>query len=83
MKPITDEELMLQAQRGNPAGFSILDSRYRDAMVQYLHWRLANVRNVESICDDVFLRARRSIGTFRYPQRFSTWIFTIAYYATK
>lgn len=83
MRPITDEELMLKAQRGDLMGFSMLFDRYRDSLSQYVRFRLPNLRNVESICDEVFFRARRSAFTYRYPQKFSTWLFTIAFQATK
>jgi len=38
---------------------------------------LGNVEDVESIGQEVFLRAFRFAPTYRYPQKFSTWLFTI------
>jgi RNA polymerase sigma-70 factor (ECF subfamily) len=39
---------------------------------------LGSVEDVESIGQEVFLRAFRFAPTYRYPQKFSTWLFTIA-----
>jgi RNA polymerase sigma-70 factor (ECF subfamily) len=38
---------------------------------------LGNVEDVESIGQEVFLRAFRFAPTYRYPQKLSTWLFTI------
>jgi sugar phosphate isomerase/epimerase len=38
---------------------------------------LGNLEDVESIGQEVFLRAFRFAPTYRYPQKFSTWLFTI------
>jgi RNA polymerase sigma-70 factor (ECF subfamily) len=38
---------------------------------------LGSVEDVEAIGQEVFLRAFRFAPTYRYPQKFSTWLFTI------
>jgi RNA polymerase sigma-70 factor (ECF subfamily) len=38
---------------------------------------LGNLEDVESIGQEVFLRAFRFAPTYRYPQKLSTWLFTI------
>jgi RNA polymerase sigma-70 factor (ECF subfamily) len=38
---------------------------------------LGNVEDVESIGQEVFLRAFRFAPTYKYPQKLSTWLFTI------
>src|SRR4029450_4606198 len=38
---------------------------------------LGTLEDVESIGPEVFLRAFRFAPTYRYPQKFSTWLFTI------
>jgi RNA polymerase sigma-70 factor (ECF subfamily) len=38
---------------------------------------LGGIEDVESIAQEVFLRAYRFRATYRYPQRLSTWLFTI------
>ncbi len=73
----SDEELMHRTQRGDRQAFSILYERYNTAILSYLYRMLGNVEDVESIGQDVFLRAFRFAPTYRYPAKFSTWLFTI------
>jgi RNA polymerase sigma-70 factor (ECF subfamily) len=73
----SDEELMRRTQKGDKAAFSILYERYSGSVLSYLYRMLGNVEDVESIGQEVFLRAFRFAPTYRYPQKFSTWLFTI------
>ena len=59
------------------AAFEILYERYHSAVLSYLYRMLGNVEDVESIGQEVFLRAFRFAPTYRYPQKLSTWLFTI------
>ncbi|HEY7116138.1 MAG TPA: sigma-70 family RNA polymerase sigma factor [Tepidisphaeraceae bacterium] len=73
----SDEELMRRTQNGDKSAFSILYDRYSSAVLSYLYRMLGNVEDVESIGQEVFLRAFRFAPTYRFPQKFSTWLFTI------
>src|SRR5438552_17895018 len=73
----SDEELMRRTQRGDRQAFSLLYERYSSAVLSYLYRMLGNVEDVESIGQEVFLRAFRFAATYRYPQQLSTWLFTI------
>lgn len=73
----SDEELMRRTQQGDRQAFSLLYERYSASVLSYLYRMLGNVEDVESIAQEVFLRAFRFAPTYRYPQRFSTWLFTI------
>jgi RNA polymerase sigma-70 factor (ECF subfamily) len=72
-----DEELMRRTQNGDKTAFAILYERYSSAVLSYLYRMLGNVEDVESIGQEVFLRAFRFAPTYRFPQKFSTWLFTI------
>src|SRR5881409_192949 len=73
----SDEELMRRAQNGDRQAFSLVYERYSSAVLSYLYRMLGNIEDVESIGQEVFLRAFRFAPTYRYPQKFSTWLFTI------
>jgi RNA polymerase sigma-70 factor, ECF subfamily len=77
MGKASDEELMRRTQNGDKKAFEILYERYHSAVLSYLYRMLGNVEDVESIGQEVFLRAFRFAPTYRYPQKFSTWLFTI------
>ena len=73
----SDEDLMRRTQTGDRQAFSLLYERYSSSVLSYLYRMLGNVEDVESIGQEVFLRAFRFAPTYRYPQKFSTWLFTI------
>src|SRR5437868_230835 len=73
----SDEELMRRTQAGDKSAFSLLYERYSASVLSYLYRMLGSVEDVESIGQEVFLRAFRFAPTYRYPQKFSTWLFTI------
>src|SRR5215213_4224570 len=72
-----DEELMRRTQNGDRQAFSLLYERYSASVLSYLYRMLGNLEDVESIGQEVFLRAFRFAPTYRFPQKFSTWLFTI------
>src|SRR6186997_566444 len=73
----SDEELMRRTQNGDKQAFSLLYERYSASVLSYLYRMLGSVEDVESVGQEVFLRAFRFAPTYRYPQKFSTWLFTI------
>src|SRR4051794_37344366 len=73
----SDEDLMKRTQNGDSAAFSLLYERYSASVLSYLYRMLGNLEDVESIGQEVFLRAFRFAPTYRYPQKLSTWLFTI------
>jgi RNA polymerase sigma-70 factor (ECF subfamily) len=82
LKPValgraSDEDLMRRTQQGDRQAFSLLYERYSASVLSYLYRMMGNVEDVESIAQEVFLRAFRFAATYRYPQKFSTWLFTI------
>jgi RNA polymerase sigma-70 factor (ECF subfamily) len=75
---ICDQDLMLQAQKGDTQAFAEIYHRYISSILSYLYRFLGNVEDVEAVGQEVFLRAFRFRATYQYPQRLSTWLFTIA-----
>jgi len=73
----TDEDLMRRTQQGDKQAFAIVYERYSASVLSYLYRMLGNVVDVESIGQEVFLRAFRFAPTYKYPQKLSTWLFTI------
>jgi RNA polymerase sigma-70 factor (ECF subfamily) len=73
----SDEDLMRRTQQGDKQAFSLIYERYSAPVLSYLYRMLGNVEDVESIGQEVFLRAFRFAPTYRYPQKLGTWLFTI------
>jgi RNA polymerase sigma-70 factor (ECF subfamily) len=74
----SDEDLMRRTAEGDKQAYAILYERYNKAILSYLYRMLGNVDDVEAIGQEVFLRAFKFAATYRYPQKFNTWLFTIA-----
>ena len=74
----SDEELMRRTQNGDEQAFALLYERYSQPVLSFLYRMIGNVEDVEAIGQEVFLRAFRFAPTYRYPSKFSTWVFTIA-----
>jgi RNA polymerase sigma-70 factor (ECF subfamily) len=74
----SDEDLMRRTQFGDRQAFSLLYERYNASVLSYLYRMLGNADDVESIGQEVFLRAFRFAPTYKYPSKLSAWLFTIA-----
>jgi RNA polymerase sigma-70 factor, ECF subfamily len=74
----SDEDLMRQTQDGDGQAFAILYQRHGPAVSRYLRRMLGNAEDTEGLAQEVFLRAFRFAPTYRYPGRFTTWLFTVA-----
>ena len=73
----SDEELMLNVQKGDMAAFEALYDRYQKRL---FHFILRFVRErvlAEDILQETFLRLLKGKRRFRKDSRFSTYLFTI------
>ena len=74
------EAAIEQAQLGDPRGFETLFRVFGGSVAGYLRARSAG--DPDGLANDVFVRAFRTIHTFRGDgERFRAWVFTIAYHA--
>ena len=78
MPGLSDEDLALKAIHGDRNAFGVLVDRYKK-MVFTIAWRmLRNKEDAEDAAQKTFLRAFRSIHSFRGDARFSTWLYRIS-----
>ena len=78
LKEMTDEELMTQFQNGTVEAFDLLVERYSERLSHYLYRFTKDMRRVEDLLQDTFLRVYRNRHSYRPVARFSTWLYTIA-----
>ena len=69
---------MRRVQAGDRGAYSMLYERYSPPVLSYLYRMLGTTAEVEEIGQETFLRAYKFAATYRYPQKFSNWLFTIA-----
>jgi len=73
-----DAEFVARAMAGDPAGFEAIVERWQHRIVG-LAWRFCRDRaTAEDLAQEVFLKAYRSLGSFRGDSAFSTWLISIA-----
>jgi RNA polymerase sigma-70 factor (ECF subfamily) len=72
-----DTLLVRQHLAGDPKAFEQLFRRYQ-APIFNLVTRMVRGEDAYDLTQDVFLKALRSLGSFRGDAKFSTWLFTIA-----
>ena len=81
--PLTDEderECIRKAQAGDKDSFGRLVEKYKGVLAGYCIGKLGcNFDTVEDITQEAFFKAWRSISTFKYDSKFSTWVCTIAH----
>lgn len=75
-----EESLMRRAQRRDPEAFTQLYEAYFDKIYRYIVIRIGNEMEAEDMTQQVFLKALRSISSFRWRGiPFSAWLFRIAH----
>jgi len=71
-------ELVEQASRGNRSAFDRLIDRFEGDIYRMIYYRVRVRMDAEDLTQDVFMRAFRNIVRLREPDRFRSWLFTIA-----
>jgi RNA polymerase sigma-70 factor (ECF subfamily) len=78
-KPEDDErELISRVLNGDSSAFESLASRHTKTIFAMLYRVLQKQEDAVDLTQEVFLRAYKSLGTFRGDQSFSAWIARIA-----
>jgi RNA polymerase sigma-70 factor (ECF subfamily) len=71
-------ELVEQAGKGNRSAFDRLIDRFEGDIYRMIYYRVRVRMDAEDLTQDVFMRAFRNIVRLREPDRFRSWLFTIA-----
>ncbi len=78
--PVIDEELAKRAAHGDTEAFGELVERHQRFVFNLCLRALRDHDLAAEMAQEVFVRAWRSIGSFRGESRFTTWIYTIAHH---
>jgi RNA polymerase sigma-70 factor, ECF subfamily len=73
-----DADLVAKAQSGDVGAFGELVRRYSRTVYGVVSRMAGNPDDVDDIAQEAFVRAYRSIGSFRGDAEFSTWVYRIA-----
>src|SRR3954447_8804363 len=79
----SDEDLVGAFQSGDIAAFDQLVSRWDRRIQGVLYRFVGNHEEARDLSQEAFLRAYRSLGTFKHEARFSSWLYQIALNAAR
>ena len=76
--PSTDNNLVRDFIAGNDAAFTLLVTKYKDALTNYLNVMVGNYDVAADLAQETFLRVYRNISRYSNIYQFSTWLYRIA-----
>jgi RNA polymerase sigma-70 factor (ECF subfamily) len=76
---LTDEQLMLDFQRGSKDAFTELFGRYREPIFGYFRRRLADAGRAEELAQETFLAVLRAVTRYEPRALFRTYLYGIAF----
>ena len=77
-----DRDLVAGTLAGDGEAFAVLVERYERAVYNVALRMLRDTEDAKDTAQEAFLKAFRSLRTFKPEAKFSTWILTIAYNAS-
>jgi RNA polymerase sigma factor (sigma-70 family) len=79
MMQMEELQIIERVQQGDTNAFSCLVTKYQDVVFSIALKVLKNRNEAEEMAQETFIKAFRSISSFRGKSKFSTWLFSIAY----
>jgi RNA polymerase sigma factor (sigma-70 family) len=79
MMQMEELQIIERIQMGDTNAFSYLVTKYQDVVFSIALKVLRNREDAEEVAQETFIKAFRSISSFRGKSKFSTWLFSIAY----
>ena len=75
----SDHIIIRQVLQGNQQAYETLVRRYQDYVFTVILRILKRREVAEEVAQDVFIKAYRTLRSFKGNSKFSTWLYTIAY----
>lgn len=73
-----DYTLVARAQAGDQAAFAVLVAKYQRKVARLLSTLVSNPSDLDDVAQEVFIKAYRSLPTFRGDSAFYTWLYRVA-----
>lgn len=74
----SDADLVRDAQSGRTNAYALLVHRWSARVLAVCHARVRNASTAEDLAQETLLRALRTLGSIREPERFGPWLCGIA-----
>lgn len=72
-----DQQLVERAQAGDKQAFDLLVGKYRRKLERLLSRSIRDAAEVEDVAQETFIKAYRSLSSFRGDSAFYTWLYRI------
>jgi RNA polymerase sigma-70 factor (ECF subfamily) len=73
-----DEALVARVQRGEVKAFDVLVERYKQRLYATVYHMTANHEDANDLVQDAFIKAYKSLRSFKGQSSFYTWVYRIA-----
>ncbi len=73
-----DEALVSRAQRGQTRAFDVLIERYKERLYATVYHMTSNREDANDLVQDTFIKAYKSLRSFKGQSSFYTWVYRIA-----
>ena len=73
-----DEVLVRRTQKGDSAAFDVLVQRYKERLYATVYHMTSNHEDANDLVQDTFIKAFKSLNSFRGQSSFYTWVYRIA-----
>src|SRR5439155_18094955 len=73
-----DETLVSRVQRGDSTAFDVLIERYKERLYATVYHMTSNHEDANDLVQETFIKAYKSIGSFKRESSFYTWVYRIA-----
>lgn len=74
----SDEELMLEFQKGDINAFEELIKRHQSGVYNFIYRFFGNKETAEEVFQEVFIKIHRAVDRYAPNGKFTTWLYTIA-----
>ena len=74
-----DAELIRRIIDGDGNAFSVLHDRYKTSLLSYTSKRTGNLDDAQTVAQETWFKVSQHIGKLREAEKFSSWLFRIAY----
>ncbi|MDR2084894.1 MAG: sigma-70 family RNA polymerase sigma factor [Bacteroidales bacterium] len=80
MRSVDDNDCIAKTLSGDVNAFSFIVGKYRNMVYTIVHKVIKAVEDAEDVSQDVFVKAFKSLSSYKFESKFSTWLYSIAYH---
>lgn len=80
MRSLEDNDCIAKTLSGDVNAFSFIVRKYKSMVYTIVFKVTKHSEDAEDLAQDVFIKAYKSLATYKFESKFSTWLYSIAYH---